>query len=176
MLRHPDYKHLKFGNLETVLNTSDNVHNPSMDWRLVSMIKETASCKLVLKGILHPEDAKLCVENGVDGFIVSNHGGRQLNGCIGSLDALPKIKAAVPDNYPIFLDGGVRTAEDILKAMLLGAKMVFLGRPICYGLAIGGRAGVNHLWNILREDLERNMKLMGIRNLRTLDSSQICKI
>jgi len=176
LLKLPEFNHLKFGNLEEVLKDGDNVHNPNMNWDLISLINENTKCKLVLKGIMHPEDAKLSIKNGVDGIIVSNHGGRQLDSCMSSLDALIKIQEVVPKNFPIFMDGGIRSAEDILKSLLLGAKMVFLGRPICYGLAIGGRLGVDHLWTILKEDLERNMKLMGIAELQSLDNSQICRI
>jgi len=82
----------------------------------------------------------------------------------------------VPNEYPLFMDGGIRSAEDILKALMLGAKMVFLGRPICYGLAVGGQSGVDHLLNMLKTDLLRNMQLMGMRDLASFDQSQILRL
>ena len=173
ILQQNDFKHLSFGNLDSMLSSQDNVHHAGMDWDLFEYIKEMTTCKLVVKGIMHPEDAKLCVKLGADGILVSNHGGRQLDSCISTLDALVSIKSVVARDYPIFVDGGVRSAEDILKALMLGAKMVFLGRPICYGLAVGGATGVSHLIDILKNDLQRNMQLMGIANINELDDSQI---
>ncbi len=173
LLAHPDYKHLRFGNLDNILRKEDNVHHQGMDWDLFSYIKELTRCKIVVKGILHPDDAVLCIQKGADGIIISNHGGRQLDASISTLQALVNIKPILPEAFPIFLDGGVRSAEDILIALILGAKMVFMGRPICYGLTIGGQAGVDHLLQLLKVDLERNMKLMGIASLNKLDKSQI---
>ena len=176
ILNHADYQHLRFGNLDPMLSREDSIHNPGLDWDLLNLIKEMTKCKIVVKGILHPEDAKLCMEKGVDGIIVSNHGGRQLNSNYSTLEALQKIKTVVPNEYPLFMDGGIRSAEDILKALMLGAKMVFLGRPICYGLAVGGQSGVDHLLNMLKTDLLRNMQLMGMRDLASFDQSQILRL
>jgi len=176
LLDRSDFNHLSFGNLNGVLNPEDNIHNEGLNWDLFSLIKETTNCKIVVKGIIHPEDAKLCFENGANGIIVSNHGGRQLDSGLSTLDALTNIISKVPFDYPVFIDGGFRSAEDVLKALILGAKMVFLGRPICYGLAVGGQTGVDHLWKILRKDLERTMKLMGIANLQAIDRSQLVKL
>ncbi len=176
LLNHPDFRHLSFGNLKGVLNAEDNIHHPGLNWDLFSLIKETTNCKIVVKGIVHPDDAKLCIEHGADGIMISNHGGRQLDSGLSTLDALVKIEPIVPKDYPLFIDSGFRTAEGILKAIILGAKMVFLGRPICYGLAVGGQSGVDHLWKILRQDLERTMRLVGIANLESIDKSQIEKL
>ena len=111
----------------------------------------------------------------VDGIIVSNHGGRQLESNYSSIEALAAIKPHMPDDFPLFIDGGIRSATDVLKALLLGAKMVFLGRPICFGLALGGMIGVMHLLELIKTDLTRNMQLMGIHDIRNLDSTQIIK-
>jgi len=175
LLQHSKFKHLSFGNLVQILRPDDNIHYAGMNWELFEYIKEMTKCKLVIKGIMHPEDAKLCVNLGADGIIVSNHGGRQLDACMSTLEALVHVQSVLPKDYPLFIDGGVRSAEDILKALILGAKMVFLGRPFCYGLAVGGQAGASHLINILKNDLQRVMQLMGITDLSNLDSSQISK-
>jgi len=174
-LQRSEYKHLSFGNLDSILKAADNVHHAGMNWDLFTYIKEMTQCKVVVKGVVHPDDAKRCIKLGADGIVVSNHGGRQLDACISTLDALVNIKSVVAQDYPLFIDGSVRTAEDILKAIMLGAKMVFLGRPICYGLAVGGGAGVSHLFDILKNDLHRAMQLMGISDLSSLDLSQISK-
>ena len=175
LLQQSEYKHLSFGNLKNTLHAEDNIHHAGMNWDLFEYIKEMTKCKLVVKGIIHPSDAKQCIDLGADGIVISNHGGRQLDSCISTLDALVHIKSAVPKDFPLFIDGGIRSAEDILKALLLGANMVFVGRPICYGLAIGGKAGVSHLFDVLKGDLKRTMQLMGIPDLGSLDDSQISK-
>ncbi len=176
LLSHPDYKHLAFGNLKETLKAEDDIHHPGLNWDLFEMIKETTSCKILLKGILHPDDALQGKALGADGIIISNHGGRQMDSHYSTIEALANIRKAIPEEYPLFLDGGIRCVEDLLKALSLGAKMVFLGRPVCYGLALGGRAGVDHLWNILKVDLIRSMQLMGMADLKSIDSSQIVKI
>ena len=110
-------------------------------WDQLKVLKDNWNGPIVLKGIQHVDDAKLAVEAGVQGIIVSNHGGRQLDGAIGSLEVLPEIAEAVGDKITVFFDSGVRTGVDVIKALCLGAKSVLIGRPYVYGLAIAGRAG-----------------------------------
>ncbi len=175
LLQTPDFSHLQFGNLEGILSNTDAIHDSSMNWDKLAYIRSLTKAKLIVKGILHPEDAKQCIALGIDGIIISNHGGRQMESNYSTLEALAAMKPVLPSDFPLFLDGGVRSATDILKAIMLGAKLVFLGRPICYGLAIGGRDGVQHLFQMLRNDLLRNMQLMGIADIGTITSSQIVR-
>ena len=173
LLETPEFTHLRFGNLEGLLRKEDNIHDSYLNWDRLSLLQEMSNAKIVVKGIMHPQDALRCIEMNVDGIIISNHGGRQMESNYSSIEALAAIKPHLPDDFPLFIDGGIRSATDILKAMLLGAKMVFLGRPICYGLAAGGMNGVMHLLELLKTDLVRNMQLMGIHDIGCLDSTQI---
>jgi lactate 2-monooxygenase len=111
-------------------------------WEQIALLKKNWEGPIVLKGIQHPEDAKLAVEAGVDGIICSNHGGRQLDGAVGSLEMLPEIVDAVGDKLTVLFDSGIRTGVDIIKALSLGAKAVLIGRPAIYGLAIGGKVSL----------------------------------
>lgn len=117
-------------------------------WDQIALLKKHWDGPVVLKGIQHPEDAKLAVEYGVDGIIVSNHGGRQLDGAVGSLEMLPEIVEAVGDKLTVLFDSGIRTGVDIIKALSLGAKAVFVGRPAIYGLAVGGKVSRMALNNL----------------------------
>ena len=173
LLKTAEFAHLRFGNLDGLLQKEDNIHDSFLNWDSLTMLKEISSAKIVVKGILHPDDAVRCLKMDVDGIIISNHGGRQMESNYSSIEALAAIKPLLPAAFPIFIDGGIRSATDVLKALLLGAKMVFLGRPICYGLAVGGMEGVMHLLEIVKTDLIRNMQLMGIHNVEALDHSQI---
>jgi L-lactate dehydrogenase (cytochrome) len=121
-----------------------------------------------VKGILHEDDARRTVEIGVDGIIVSNHGGRQLDGALSPLDALPAIVDAVGLNTMVMLDGGVRRGSDILKALVLGAKFVFVGRPFLYAASVGGIDGVLLAADILKSELHRNMALLGASSLNEI--------
>ncbi len=175
LLATPEFAHLRFGNLEGLLRKEDNIHDSQLNWEKLALLKEICKAKLVVKGVMHPDDALRCIEMKIDGIIISNHGGRQMESNYSSIEALAAIKPLLPDDYPVFIDGGIRSATDILKAMILGAKMVFLGRPICYGLAVGGKDGVSHLLELFKTDLVLNMQLMGIQDIRSLDRSQIVK-
>ncbi len=139
-----------------------------LDWSHIAWMREHWPGKLVLKGVAHPADAELAVQHGVDAVIVSNHGGRQLDGAQGSLDALPDVVAAVPADFPVFIDGGFRRGTDVLKAIALGARMVFMGRPMLYGASVAGEAGVAHAIRILQTEVDRNLALLGCRNLAEL--------
>jgi len=138
---------------------------PSLTWEDLPFLRERTSLPIVLKGILHPDDATRAVDEGVDGIVVSNHGGRQVDGSVATLDALPAIAAAVDGRIPITLDSGVRTGADVFKALALGATAVHIGRPYVYGLAIAGAAGVQEvLANVLAE-LDLTMGLAGCTSI-----------
>ena len=142
--------------------------DPALSWKDVEWIKERWGGKLVIKGIMDPEDARLCVESGADALIVSNHGGRQLDGAISTAQALPAIAQAVKGKMTIFADGGVRTGTDVFRMLALGADGVLLGRAFIYALAVGGQAGVERLLAILEKDLRTNMVLTGVKSVREI--------
>ena len=130
-------------------------------WDQVAFLREHWDGPVVLKGIQHADDARRAVDVGVQGIVVSNHGGRQVDGAIASLDALPGVADAVGDQLDVFFDSGIRTGADILKALALGAKAVLVGRPWVYGLALGGTDGVRHVLRSLLADLDLTMSLSG---------------
>lgn len=132
-----------------------------LDWDRIAWLRGITTLPIVLKGVLHPADARLAVAHGVDGVLVSNHGGRQLDGVLATLDALPAIVEAVEGRLPVLLDGGIRRGTDVLVALALGASAVLVGRPVLWGLAVGGAAGVRHVLDLLRADLDRALALAG---------------
>lgn len=140
----------------------------SHSWEDVKFLKEHWDGPIVLKGIQTVQDAKRCVEAGVQGIVVSNHGGRQQDGGCSSLGMLPRIVEAVGDKLDIFFDSGVRCGADIIKALALGAKCVLIGRPYAYGLAIGGEEGVRHVLRALCGDMMMNMHLAGLRDVKEI--------
>ena len=142
--------------------------NPAYTWDDLAMIRGATDLPILLKGILHPDDARSAIEQGVDGVIVSNHGGRQVDGAIGALDALPAVVAAVPDGFPVLFDSGIRTASDVIKAVALGARAVLLGRPFIWGLAAGGEDGVRQVIRSLLAELDLTLALSGHRSLETV--------
>jgi isopentenyl diphosphate isomerase/L-lactate dehydrogenase-like FMN-dependent dehydrogenase len=142
--------------------------NPSVTWEDLAWLRKQTELPILLKGILHPEDARRAVSSGMDGLIVSNHGGRQVDGAIASLDALPAIRSAVGENFPVLLDGGVRTGADIFKAIALGADCVCIGRPYVWGLALDGQAGVEHVLRCLLGELDLTLALAGYTSLSQL--------
>ena len=138
---------------------------PSLRWEDLPFLRERTDLPILLKGILHPEDAARAVEAGIDGIVVSNHGGRQVDGAIATLEALPEVARAVGGRIPILLDSGIRGGADVFKALALGASAVLLGRPYVYGLAIAGSAGVREVIENLRADFELTMALAGCSRL-----------
>ena len=142
--------------------TRDFGKRDHLDWSHFARIRERWKGRLVIKGVMHEDDAEIAVRHGADGIIVSNHGGRQLDGTISPLQALPAIVDRVAGQAVVMLDGGVRRGTDILKAMALGAKFVFVGRPFLYAAAVGGEAGVARAAEILKDELRRNMALLGV--------------
>ncbi|HDZ58427.1 MAG TPA: alpha-hydroxy-acid oxidizing protein [Pseudomonas xinjiangensis] len=138
-------------------------------WEDLDWLRLQTRLPILLKGVLNPEDVRQALARGVDGIIVSNHGGRVLDGVPATIDALPAVVRAVDSAVPIFLDGGIRRGTDILKALALGAKAVLVGRPYVQALAAGGPAGVAHVLHILRTELEMAMILTGCRTLADID-------
>ncbi|CZT42737.1 probable L-lactate dehydrogenase [Rhynchosporium secalis] len=145
-------------------------------WEQIAHLKKHWDGPIVLKGIQHPEDAKLAVQHGVDGIVVSNHGGRQLDGAVGSLEMLPEIAEAVGDKLTIIFDSGIRGGVDIIKALSLGAKAVFIGRPAIYGLAVAGKAGAKQVLQGILADLDQSMGLSGIMNIEGCNRSMIRRV
>src|SRR3954452_11895119 len=145
--------------------------DPTNTWDDLVWLREQWDGPIVLKGVLHPDDARRAADAGMDGIVVSNHGGRQIDGEIASLDALPEVVEAVGDRMPILLDSGVRTGSDVIKALALGARAVFVGRPYVYGLGLGGEDGVRHVLRSLLAEFDLSMALSGNSRLTDLDRS-----
>ncbi|SEL94517.1 alpha-hydroxy acid oxidase [Halomonas daqiaonensis] len=139
-----------------------------LDWSTLERVRARWPGTLVVKGILHPEDARRVVAVGADGLIVSNHGGRQLDDTIAPLTMLPEVLEAIDGAVPVMIDGSFRRGSQVLKALSLGASFVFLGRPFNYAASIGGEAGVAKAVTLLGEELERNMSLLGVTNIEAL--------
>jgi lactate 2-monooxygenase len=146
---------------------------PSLNWDDVAFLRERTSLPLLLKGVLHPDDARKAVDHGVDGVIVSNHGGRQVDGSVGTLTALPAVVEAAGANIKVLLDSGIRTGADIFKALALGADAVCLGRPYAYGLAVAGRRGVAEVVANLLADFELTMALSGCRTVGDITADSL---
>ncbi len=138
---------------------------PSLTWETLAFLRERTELPIVLKGILHPDDAARAVHEGIDGVIVSNHGGRQVDGEIATLDALPAVVDAVDGRIPVLLDSGVRGGADVFKALALGARAVLIGRPYVYALALAGRTGVREYLMNLAADFDLTMGLAGRRSV-----------
>jgi L-lactate dehydrogenase (cytochrome) len=145
--------------------------DPRLDWDDVKRIRDRWGGKLILKGILDPEDAELAARSGAEALIVSNHGGRQLDGAVSSIAALPSIVETVGDRIEVLMDGGIRSGQDVLKAVALGAKGVFIGRAFLYGLGAMGEAGVTLCLDIIRKELDVTMALCGQRDIRAVGSN-----
>ncbi len=143
--------------------------DPSMSWKDVEELRKIWSGPLILKGVLHPAEAKMAAERGIDGVIVSNHGGRQLDGAPASLEALPAVVHAVAGKIPVLMDGGVRRGADVVKALALGAAACLVGRPQLWGLAVAGEAGVAHMLEIYRREIDRVLGLCGISRIADID-------
>ncbi|TWU74459.1 hypothetical protein ED733_004743 [Metarhizium rileyi] len=148
----------------------------SRSWEDLKILKEYWDGPIVLKGVLCVEDARLAVEHGMDGLIVSTHGGRQLDGAVGTLDVLPDIADAVGDKITVMVDSGVRTGADVLKAVALGAKGVFLGRPVVYGLGIDGAAGAEAVIAGILADFDLTMGFSGARTLADIKRSLLKRV
>lgn len=143
--------------------------DPTLDWDKVARIKQAWGGKVILKGILDAEDAKRALEVGADAIVVSNHGGRQLDGCLSSIRMLPSILEAVGDQIEVHLDSGIRSGQDVLKALAMGAKGTFIGRAYIYGLGAMGEKGVTRALEIIHKELDVSMALCGRKNVSDLD-------
>jgi lactate 2-monooxygenase len=150
--------------------------NPSVTWADLAWLREQTALPIVLKGILHADDARLALDAGVDGLIVSNHGGRQVDGAIAALDALPGVREAVGDSFPLLFDSGIRTGADVFKALALGADAICLGRPYMWGLALDGQAGVEHVLRCLLGELDLTLALSGHTEIAQLERSSLTRV
>ena len=146
-----------------------NQMDTGLDWDALARLRERWPHRLLLKGVLHPADAEKAVALGLDGLVISNHGGRQLDGVPASLDCLPAIAAVAKGKLALLLDSGIRRGTDILKACALGADAVLLGRSTLYGVAVGGQAGAGHALDLLAQELRLALSLLGTANLDQLD-------
>ncbi|MEX0989272.1 MAG: alpha-hydroxy acid oxidase [Actinomycetota bacterium] len=170
-LRHRDTRsgfHMPYG-----LPGDPLVYDPALSWDDVAWIRERTALPVVLKGILTGEDAALAVEAGAEGIVVSNHGGRQLDGVPAGLTVLPEIVDAVAGRIPVLVDGGVRRGTDVVKALALGARAVLVGRPAAWGLAVAGEEGVADVLRILRDEFDNAMALCGCRSVGEISRSHV---
>lgn len=146
--------------------------DPALSWDDVAWIKDKWGGKIIIKGIMEPEDARLAVKSGADALIVSNHGGRQLDGALPSIEALPAIVDAVgKDNIEIYLDSGVRSGQDVIRSVAMGARGVFIGRPFLYGLGALGEAGVTKALEVIYNEADLTMAFCGLRNIKDVNKS-----
>ena len=157
------------GDMSSLSSWTSEQFDPRLDWDTIARLKEKWNGTLILKGILDPEDAKRAADLGCDAIVVSNHGGRQLDGALSSIRMLPSILRAVGDRTEVWLDSGIRTGQDILKAIAMGAKGVMIGRAYIYGLGAMGEAGVTKSLEILEKELDLTMALCGRRDIRDVD-------
>lgn len=147
----------------------------SPTWEDVAWVRQNFDGPVLVKGVLTAEDGRRALDLGCDGVVVSNHGGRQLEGAPATIDVLPEVVAAVGDRMEILVDGGVRRGSDVLKALALGAKAVLIGRPYVWGLALGGQDGISHMLEILRAEMTRSMQLMGCSSIHDLDHTWLTR-
>lgn len=150
--------------------------NPGFTWADLKQLRDKVTLPMFIKGITHPDDAKRALEIGMDGIIVSNHGGRQVDGAISALSGLVEIRKVVQDDVPLLFDSGIRHAADIVKALALGAKAVLLGRPYAYAMATAGEQGVHRLLTHLRAELDLQLSLAGVRSVADINESHITSI
>jgi (S)-2-hydroxy-acid oxidase len=142
-------------------------------WEMVARIREMTKMKIIAKGIVTHEDAQACVDHGIDGIIVSNHGGRQEESLRGTIESLPEVAAAVKGRMPVMLDSGVRRGTDILKAMALGATAVGIGRPYIWGLGAFGQPGVERVLSLLQDEMVTTLKLIGVTKAREMGAGAV---
>jgi len=158
-----------FWHAARLLDASDPGLHSAVTWQEVDWLRSLVKSKLLLKGVLHPGDAKLALQAGVDGIMVSNHGGRNLDTIIPSIEALPEVAQEVAGRVPLFVDGGIRRGTDVLKALARGANAVLIGRPYLYALAVAGADGVARCLSLLIQELRFAMALVGSASLQELN-------
>lgn len=161
------------GNFVDVDREAEDDGMVPLTWDTLAWLRKITSLPVLVKGILTAEDAELAVQHGVAGIIVSNHGGRQLDGALASIEALPEVVDAVAGRCAVFMDGGIRRGTDVLKALALGADAVLVGRPVLWGLAVDGAEGAHRVLEILRQELELAMALSGRPNIASIDRSLV---
>lgn len=149
--------------------------NPATTWNDLGFLRQNTRLPIILKGILHSDDARKALDAGMDGIIVSNHGGRQTDGSVATMDALPKIVEVVQNRIPVLLDSGVRGGADVVKALALGAKAVCVGRPYVYGLALAGERGVYEVMRNMMADFELTMALAGCKNIAEINRQMLVR-
>lgn len=159
--------------LQDLNRWSNENFDPHLDWKKVERIRDQWGGKLILKGILDPEDALRAADTGADALIVSNHGGRQLDGALSTIRALPGIARAVGDRCEVFLDGGIRSGQDVLKALALGAKGTFIGRSFLYGLGAMGEKGVTTALEVIAKEMDITMALCGVQKAREFSADNV---
>jgi isopentenyl diphosphate isomerase/L-lactate dehydrogenase-like FMN-dependent dehydrogenase len=150
--------------------------DPSTTWARLEELRALTDLPILLKGILHPDDARAAVDAGVNGVIVSNHGGRQVDGAIGAFDALPGVVDAVPGDFPVLFDSGIRSGADAFKALAFGARAVLLGRPYIWGLALGGAEGVTHVLRAFLADLDLTFALSGCSSISDVSRERLVEV
>ncbi len=158
----------KSSNLKGLVSDDFTFNDPTLTWDYIDWVRENCSMKIVIKGIMTGVDTELCLRKKVDGIIVSNHGGRQLESDLSTIEALPEVVAAAKGKIPVMLDGGIHRGTDIFKALALGAVAVCIGRAFCYGLAAFGQPGVERALQILQAEFERCMRLSGVTTLEEI--------
>jgi 4-hydroxymandelate oxidase len=168
LLRMIESGELEMGNFKDILPKGMSFTDPSMTWDMVDWLRNNTDMKVVLKGIVTREDAILAKERNVDGIVVSNHGGRQLESYRSTIDCLPEIVDGVNGAFPVLIDGGIRRGTDIFKALALGATAVGIGRPFCWGLGALGQQGVELALDILKAELIRDMQLAGATSIKQI--------
>ena len=172
LLAAPEGIRISAGTKGTAVAAEVNaVFDPTLTWNDLDWLASLSPLPILLKGILHPDDAALAVDYGARAILVSNHGGRQLDSAVAALDALPAVVEAVAGRVEVLVDGGVRRGTDVLKALALGARAVLIGRPIHWGLAVGGEAGVRHVLELLRAELALDLMLCGLASPDAVDHS-----
>lgn len=164
---------LRMGNFEGILPEGVSFTDPSMTWAMIDWLKVNCNMKILIKGVVTREDAALCLSRSVDGIIVSNHGGRQLDSGLSTIECLPEIVDEVQGRIPILIDGGIRRGTDIFKALALGATAVCVGRPYCWGLGAMGQPGVELALDILKTELIRDMQLAGTTSLSSINRTHV---
>jgi 4-hydroxymandelate oxidase len=169
----PPYHAAPQGALPSTATGFATILRPTLDWHDLEWLASISSLPVIPKGILSPEDARLAVEAGARAIVVSNHGGRQLDDVVATLDVLPAIASVVRGKAEVLIDGGIRRGTDVLKAMALGARAVLVGRPILWGLAVGGESGVERVLQLLRAELEVAFRLSGCTRVDDINEALV---
>ncbi len=179
-----EFSRITFGNyvrpgepadIATLAGRMGSLLDPGMSWKDVDEIRKAWKGPFILKGVLHPDEASKALDHGVDGVIVSNHGGRQLDGAAAGIDALPAVMDAVDGRMPVLVDGGIRRGGDMLRALALGAAACLIGRPQLWGLSVAGESGVAHVLEIYRRELDRAMGLCGVSTIAEIGPDIIAR-